>query len=227
MRVAIYFTPPRDHPLTRAASIWLGRDAFTGEELSTNTGMRAITAEARRYGFHATMKAPFRLAQGRSQEELDRALANFCRRGVGTEIPVLGLARLGRFFALVSEGPSEGVDALAANVVRAFEPFRAPLTEAEMVQRRSASLSPAQTDHLAHWGYPYVFGEFRFHMTLTGPVPPREHEAVEAALRARFDAFIGMSLAVDGLALFIQSAADEAFVVRALHPVGRDRLHAS
>src|SRR5690606_24575986 len=77
MRYAIYFTPERDHPLTRKAAQWLGRDAFGGETLPPSSAAPLSAAEvafqtaaARRYGFHATLKAPFRLAEGTSESEL-------------------------------------------------------------------------------------------------------------------------------------------------------------
>ena len=69
MRVAIYFAPPVDHPLSVAAAAWLGRDAWTGARLERGrvegfdpATLESLTAEPRRYGFHATMKPPFRLA---------------------------------------------------------------------------------------------------------------------------------------------------------------------
>jgi hypothetical protein len=60
----------------------LGRDALSGESLSgfaipgtDAQGWRELTAEPRRYGFHATLKAPFRLAAGLSADELFQAVA--------------------------------------------------------------------------------------------------------------------------------------------------------
>ena len=109
MRAAIYFTPPAAHPLTEAAALWLGRDAFTGEarSLSARDGenerdIREITAEPRRYGFHATIKAPFRLAANHSLAELDAALADFCRSAKAPAAPTLCLRPIGSFFALTA-----------------------------------------------------------------------------------------------------------------------------
>src|SRR5215471_9962322 len=104
MRVAIYYTPRADHPLTRAAALWLGRDAFTGQPLPTPPAdaidVSSVTAEPRRYGFHATMKAPFRLPRDRTLAELDRVLAAFCARIVPIKAMQLKIERLGSFFAL-------------------------------------------------------------------------------------------------------------------------------
>src|SRR6516165_8839808 len=104
MRFAIYYTPPADHPLTTAVALWLGRDAFTGRPQPTppdaTVDVGTITAEPRRYGFHATMKAPFRLPRDRGLAELDRVLAAFCAAIAPVKAMQLKIERLGSFFAL-------------------------------------------------------------------------------------------------------------------------------
>ena len=96
MRVAIYHTPPYEHPLTRAAADWLGRCAFTGAPKVASVAPD-LTASARRYGFHATIRAPFRPIEGCDLGELEDRLAQFC----GTAEPIaferLALAELGSF----------------------------------------------------------------------------------------------------------------------------------
>ena len=94
MRYAIYFTPEQHDPLTRLAADWLGRDPFTGAATkppaSTVLSPAEIafhTASARRYGFHATLKAPFRLAEGESQADLEAAMAEFARATAPVVIP--------------------------------------------------------------------------------------------------------------------------------------------
>jgi putative phosphonate metabolism protein len=223
MRAAIYYTPPADHPLTRAAAAWLGRDAFTGEPISERISEAvdadAITAEPRRYGFHATMKAPFRLARDRSLADLDRALAQFCGSAAPTGAITLRIERLGSFFALTPRLSNPAVAALAASVVRNFEPFRAPLEPHELARRKAAGLSGVHERNLVEWGYPYVFDEFRFHMTLTGPIAPEQREAVLAVLERRFGALIADPIEIDTLALFVQSESDTDFLVHARHPL--------
>src|SRR5262249_14198568 len=67
-RYAIYFVPPADSALYRFGAGFLGYDCYTGERLRQphDTALTAsewaqLTREPRRYGFHATLKAPFRL----------------------------------------------------------------------------------------------------------------------------------------------------------------------
>ncbi|MEQ8699164.1 MAG: DUF1045 domain-containing protein [Bauldia litoralis] len=220
MRLAVFFTPPRDHPLSTAAADWLGRDAFTGEkrERAPVAGFQTaeidtLTADPRRYGFHATLKPPFRIAEGHMADDVREALAGFCAGRPAIRIPALELTALGPFFALNIGGETGEVDALAADVVRAFEPFRAPASEAEIARRRPDALSESQRANLADWGYPYVFSDFQFHMTLTGRVPPERRAAMATVLRQRFASFIDQPLAIDALSLFREPSPPSDFVV--------------
>jgi len=215
MRLALYYTPPEHHPLSRAAAAWLGRDPWRASTAATAgpPGPEDIVREPRRYGFHATLKAPFRLAGGRTVDALRSALGDFCAAAQAVEIPEIALERIGPFFALVPAREPPVLQALAASVVQAFEPFRAPLTAEEVARRRPERLSSREREYLSAWGYPYVLDAFRFHMTLTGPVPEDGREAIEAILRRRFAAFIGRPLAVDALALFVEPDSPGDFVI--------------
>ncbi|MBB3998644.1 DUF1045 domain-containing protein [Aureimonas pseudogalii] len=217
MRYAVYYTPPSGTALALAAADWLGRDAF-GERVPRAPDARhgAIVAEPARYGFHATLKAPFRLAEGQTAEALDHALATFCAVRSGPRIGSLALARLGSFFAFVPETPDAGIAALEADAVERFEPFRAPLTEAETARRRPDRLNGRQRDHLAQWGYPHVLDQFRFHMTLTGPCDDT-NGSIEAELTARFAGFLGRAYVLEGLALFVQPDPDAPFRFHRYH----------
>lgn len=217
MRAAIYFTPPPGAPLTLAAAEWLGRDAFGSA--TPPAPFPAQTRSPRRYGFHATIKAPFRLAEGRTLAALDQALAAFAASNPAVHLPALALARLEGFFALVPAAPSPPLASLAASVVESFEPFRAPLTKDEIAKRRPETLSPAARHNLERWGYPHVMDAFQFHMTLTDRVPDQDAGGVESELRARFAPFIGQPLAVDGLAVFTEPLPGADFAVHALHPL--------
>ncbi|AXS39155.1 DUF1045 domain-containing protein [Breoghania sp. L-A4] len=234
MRTALYFTPRRDHPLLHAAVDWLGRDAYgervpsgpdldgSGPDTLTTEDWAKVTAAPRRYGFHATVKAPFRLARGKSVAELDAALSAYCLETAPVILPGLRLSRLGSFFALVPSEPSAHLQAFAGEAVRAFEPFRAELSDAEIARREKASLTQTQRKNIRDWGYPYVFDDFRFHMTLTGPVPEADQPRVEAALRTHFHAFLGEEgtsapFAVDTLALFVEPEDGADFTIFSAH----------
>lgn len=224
MRYAIYFTPAKDDPLTQAANLWLGRDAYEGRDLSapTDTGLaedewRMMTADPRRYAFHATLKAPFALADGKNETGLIAAVDAFAAQADAFDIPELVVAGLGPFFALVPGAPNPILQDFAGSIVEHFEPFRAPLSDADIARRRPEKLSEPQRNYLHKFGYPYVMEEFRFHMTLTGPVAEERREAMHKLLTERFAAFTGKPRRIDALTVFVEPQRGAPFSV--LHRV--------
>jgi putative phosphonate metabolism protein len=228
MRYALYFTPPMSDPLARVAANWLGRNPFSGEYvLPPAIGHMTVdeidrhTQMPRRYGFHATIKAPFHLSQEKDEAALLSAIMNFCGDLAPFALPPLRISRLGPFFALTPSEPSRALQDFANAVVREFEPYRAPLSTTEMERRNPQKLTERQRDYLARFGYPYVFEEFRFHMTLTGPVAEAEAAQVDRALHDFFEPVLSEPVNVANLALFIEPEHGEAFFVDSLHPLGR------
>jgi putative phosphonate metabolism protein len=228
MRYAIYFTPPAYDPLTLAASQWLGRNAFSGEATEP-PAVRGVdiqdvafnTALPRRYGFHGTLKAPFHLAPGITEAMLLRHLMRFAGAHHPFELPPLEVVRLGNFFGLAPCYPCERMNFLAASVVQEFDAFRLPLSEAELERADPGDLSAPQFANLHRWGSPYVMEEFRFHMTLTGPLAPSDSARFEAALRSYFAPYLERRLEVTNLALFVEEEPGAPFQVHSLHPLGR------
>lgn len=226
-RYAIYFVPPADTALYRTGAALIGYDVYRGERLPFPAGLglpdgewSALTREPRVYGFHATLKAPFRLAPGRREDDLAAEVAAFAgawREGTAVT-PALCVVD-GRFAALVGEVPCAALDRLAAGCVRAFEEFRAPLGDAERRRRLAVPLTARQRDHLERWGYPYVFEDFRFHMTLTGPLPPSRRDAVLSCLQESLGAVAGTRAAVDRIALLRQDDPGRSFRLLASAPL--------
>jgi putative phosphonate metabolism protein len=226
MRYAIYFTPPEDDVLSIRAATWLGRDAFRDRSLGQPAvagfdpaEVTALTEEPRRYGFHATLKAPFELAAGRSEADLAAQFEAFAAAIPAFEIPEIVLGQLGAFFALVPAAQSEELRAFAAACVAHFEPFRAPLSEADIARRRPEKLAESERGNLMRWGYPYVFDDFRFHMTLTGRVPAERQAPMRSALEARFESFIARPLAISHLSLFVEPERGAPFVMKRIVPL--------
>jgi len=213
MRHAIYFAPSPDTVLHALGSRWLGRDAFTGEALEqpSVTGLALVTGQPCRYGFHATMKPPFALRETVDPEALLRALAALAAEEHCFKVP-LKLALLDRFLALVPRGPCAALHRLAVRAVRELDGFRAPPSAVELARRRSAGLGTRQERHLEDWGYPYVFEDFRFHMTLTERLPPAEVERFEAVAEEHFASVLGAPVLIDGLTLFEEPAVGAAFL---------------
>lgn len=220
MRFALYATPAADHPLALAAAAWLGRDAFSGAALPlpevdglSGETIETYLADPARYGFHATLKAPFQLASGADESELVGAVERFAAASAPIRIPELVIRRLGRFFAFVPNEPVPALDDWAGRIVSEFEPFRAPLAEADIARRRVAGLTLTEEENLLRWGYPYVFDAFRFHMSLTGRVPKDDVERMDATLREHFKAFDGRPFEIDRLAIFVEPERGAPFRV--------------
>jgi putative phosphonate metabolism protein len=228
MRYAVYFAPALDHPLTALANDWLGRDAASGEELPQVAvegldaeDFAALTADPRRYGFHATLKAPFELKDGTAEYHLIDAFKAFAAERRAFTLPRITLGQLGPFFALIPAETSDELESLAADCVRAFEPFRAPLGEADILRRKPEKLSPSERHNLQTWGYPHVFEDFRFHMTLTGPTLEAQRDVVKAAIDAHFVDILDRPLAIDHLALFVETERGAPFTVLRIVPLQR------
>jgi hypothetical protein len=183
-RHAVYYTPPPGVFADFGAG-WLGWDVAKGARAARRVevdGADEITATPRRYGFHATLKPPFRLAEGRTFDEVQGAVAEVAAATPAIRGARLHHQRLGPFLALVPAGDHAPFSALADAMVRELDAFRLPPSDAEVARRRAAGLTPAQDAYLLRWGYPYVFEEFRFHMTLSGKLDTSTAARVEAAL---------------------------------------------
>lgn len=221
MRYAIYFSPAKDHPLTETASRWLGRNAFSGTLHDDHHDYADLTEEPRRYGFHATLKAPFELAEKYSEAELLAAVENFAANQSAFEIPRVVVGALGPFFALVPDRIYQPLQDFAAEVVDHFDRFRAPLSETDIARRRPQMLTESQRQNLSLWGYPHVMDDFRFHMTLTGRIDENEQPAIKEVLSTRFAEFTDRPLAISGLALFIEETRGAPFTVHSWHPLAQ------
>lgn len=185
-RYAIYFTPAPRSALADFGAAWLGWDSATGQEVdhlpAPGLDVASLTKTPRKYGFHGTIKPPFHLAGGTSFAELEAAFRALCASQAPVTLDALVLARLGRFMALVPDGPAAELAGLAEGFVKDLDRFRAPPSEDELARRRAAGLNPLQEANLAQWGYPYVMDQFRFHMTLTGRTEPEVGDEVERRL---------------------------------------------
>lgn len=218
-RYAVYFLPRRETALWRVGSAVLGYDAYAAQDVAppadlarAEPRLAELTAAPRRYGFHATLWPPTPLAPGTHRLALLSAVRAFAAARRPFAAPALEVATLGDFVALVPAEPSPGLDALAADCVRALAPFRAPLGEMDRRRHLAAELTPRQTNYLATWGYPFVLDEFRFHMTLTGKLAAADREPVRALLAETFAA-MATPLSIDAVTVLRQPTRADRFRV--------------
>ena len=212
-RWAVYFSPAPHSAWARAGARWLGRDV-DGETCGpppriAGWSVRAwsrVTAAPRRYGWHGTLRAPWRLAPEFGAADLLIALKRIAEEFTSFDLPRLQLGDLGGFLALQLVQPCAALQALADACVVRLQPMATPLTAAERDRYSAGGLSPRQEALLRDWGYPFVREDFCFHMTLTdrleGLSSPQRTE-LRAAAAASFDA-LPQPLHFDALSLFAQ-----------------------
>jgi putative phosphonate metabolism protein len=224
-RYALYFAPAPTSRLWAFGSSVIGFDAVSGEEIRQPTiaGIEPKdfydrTADPRQYGFHATLKPPFVLAAGRSVDQLLADVHDFALERHPFVLPSLDVTAIGAFLALVPGNPSAELHALADDCVSTFDGFRAPLEPTDRERRLKSPLTERQIRYLDTWGYPYVFEEFRFHMTLTGRLHHDERDTVRHALADLYRP-LAAPLHVDAITVFQQPARDQRFSVLARIPL--------
>ncbi len=220
-RFAVYYAPRAKSLLHELGSAWLGRDALIGERVPQPDipDIERLTTEPRRYGFHATLKAPFRLADGVSPARLPQDLSALAAELSPVTLPPLGLYPLGGTLVLVPQLKCAAVDQCAARCVEALDGLRRPSTPEELARRQAMGLAPRQEFYLLRWGYPYVFDEFRFHLTLTNALTPREAERILPEARRHFAPVLDRELTVDSLSLFRQPWPEAPFVLQQRFPL--------
>lgn len=215
-RYAIYWAPPADSLFWQECSRWLGRDCYSGQtwpkpdDLDAATWNR-LTALPRKYGLHATLKAPFRLQSGQSEAALLAQCATFAQHHTPFTLHDLDIAPLGHFIAIRPQKKSAALLDLADDCVRDFDPFREPAQASELSRRRAAGLNSLQENNLLHWGYPHVFADYRFHLTITDALPSSESRIWLPLLRQRLGFAIPKQTRFEAISLFMQPAADLPF----------------
>lgn len=215
-RYAIYYAPAQHSPWWNFGAGWLGRDDVQGTAMPqpalAQGPLERITAEPRRYGFHATLKAPFRLHADASADELEERMQFLARTLRPVPLGVLVPVFMDGFVALVPSQVIPTVSALAEACVAELDDLRAPTTQADLERRHSELLDERGRELLERFGYPHVMERFRFHMTLTG--------RVDTTLAGTIVAHVARPLAqlnaqappvLDRLCLFVENAPGAPF----------------
>lgn len=203
-RYAVYYAP-REGAFAFRANDWLGREPGNRRDLPQPIlpgigDPRDITAEPRRYGFHGTIRAPFRPTEGVGEDRIRATVSGLAAQLAPVICEGLRMETLHGFVALTPLGCEAALLDLGAAVVEGTNRLRAPLTGAEIARRRPNRLSPRQRELLDRWGYPHVMEEFRFHLTLTDRLD--QPEPIRAALEAHFAPVLPQPFVIEDLCLF-------------------------
>lgn len=213
VRVALYYAPALSDPLWPAACAWLGRDPETAATLPQPDlpDLHAVTADARQYGFHCTLKPPMRLRTN-YQAFVDDAAA-LARRLAPFTLPPLRVADLSGFLAVREAVPCPALRTLADACVAGVDRHRAPPEEAELARRRASGLSGAREANLLRWGYPGVFDEWRFHMTLTRRLTDAERAVFLPAAEAHLAGALPHPRQMNEICVFTQGQPGAPFTI--------------
>ena len=214
-RFALYWAPDVDDPLHEAAATWLGRDPETGAARPQPDlpDLPAITADARRYGFHATLKAPFRLAAGTTYAALRTTAAALAARTAPFDLPPLAVGDLDGYMALRETRPCPKLHALADAAIAGLDAHRAPADRWELDRRASARLTDAERAMLERWGYPAAFATWYFHMTLSRRLDADEQARLRPAAEAHFAPALARPRRVTAVALFSEARPGAPFLI--------------
>lgn len=172
-----------------------------------------ITAEPRTYGFHATLKPPMRLIEGAGWGEFMAAVRKVAARIAPFKLPTMAVCDLHGFLALRETFACPALQALADTCVGELDSFRMPPSRDELARRRKARLSAEQDEMLVRWGYPYVYGTWFFHMTLTRRLSDAEKSTIMPAAQDWFAPALAVTRHVEDICIFTQAAPYVAFTL--------------
>ena len=218
-RYAIYFAPAQDSPWWEFGSHWLGRDECLDRPMTqlalaqiTPAELFAVSEQPRRYGFHATLKAPFALSGGHTLDDLITRMQALATTLKPVALGPMQATMLGDFVALVPVTvPGELAD-LASACVTGLDDLRAPLSAADLLRRKAGHLDAREQALLAQYGYPYVLERYRLHLTLSGPVaPPMAERILQAAASPVAELNEKAPLVLGRLCLFVEPLPGQPF----------------
>lgn len=206
-RYAVYFAPQRQSALGLLGERWLGLCAETG---TRHNPPNRFVAGPRRYGFHATLKAPMRLADGVSEDDFLKSVKSLAALLQPVDLGFIEPRRLGGFLALMqASGAHDEVSNLAWSCVRSLDHLRAPLTPEDIARR--PGLKGVEQENLLQWGYPYVADQFRFHMTLTSALGDNDLSEALATFHNVAGSALDEPVMLDAISVYGDPGAPDTF----------------
>jgi len=218
-RYAVYFSPAITSPWWAFGAGWLGRNECSNlpleqaklEEISSEA-LYAMTQSPRRYGFHATLKAPFHLKSNFGESDLIEKLVLLSKQLQPVELGSMCAVKMGDFVALVPQAMSTQLNTLAEKCVTEIDDMRAPLTAIEIARRNVDSSDVRGQFLLEKFGYPHVLERFIFHFTLSGRITPQEADSlIKTVMNPVAQLNQNFPLVLDRLCLFVEDSPGAPF----------------
>ena len=189
-RYAIYYVPSENSELDLFGKCWLGWDPYKGVEttksdlskLPSFKKFSSLVLTPKQYGFHGTIKAPFRLKNEYTYNDLENKVREISKQIHSFYFDQLIIKKLGNFIGLIPTNNLK-INAVSNKFVEELDYLRDELSESEIKKRKPHKLTSNQKQMLFKWGYPYVFNEFKFHLTLTSKLNVVEIDEVFRSLQ--------------------------------------------
>jgi 2'-5' RNA ligase len=216
-RYAVYFSPDDQSALAHFGQHVLGRSAEHDRSDQANSAFSdherwyTLTERPAYYGFHATLKAPFELSSTHRSDDLIQACSALATRHKPIVLSGLAPRRMGSFAALTLPVQPPTLSDLANDCVLALEPWRATISEHDIKRRLGQGLSERQVDQLTKYGYPYIFDDFLFHMTLSSELSSDDSDFMQWLL-AEYERYAIDDPLLDRIVLYAQTDRNSAFL---------------
>jgi len=205
-RYAVFYTPPQG-ALHAFGEAWLGHSITTANatpRMATSglpLPISIITARPARYGLHATIQAPFTLADGCTQSDLGETVEDLANRLPACPIGRMHCDAMGPMLALLPVAQPPALLSLAGTIIRDLAPLRAPLSPETYKRYNHKGLTDRQRENLETWGYAHVMEDYRFHITLTDRLSKTHQATVLKLLKSQLSPILRAPLTLDALSL--------------------------
>ena len=220
-RYAIYYAPIENCELDVFGKCWLGWDPYKGVEITKSYPPKLPNLQKfsrfvlapKQYGFHGTIKAPFRLKDGYTYNDLENKVGEISKQIHSFHLDKLIIKKLGYFIALIPTNNLK-VNEVSNKFVEGLDYLRDELSENEIKKRNPIKLTSRQKKMLFKWGYPYVFNEFKFHLTLTSKLNIEEIDDVFKSLQNILTQFNLIKINFNSVCIFGQKSDEKFYFIK-------------
>ena len=220
-RYAIYYAPSENSELDLFGKCLLGWDPYKGVEttksdlskLPSFKKFSGLVLTPKQYGFHGTIKAPFKLKNEYTYNDLENKVREISKQIHSFYFDQLIIKKLGNFIGLIPTNNLK-VNAVSNKFVEELDYLRDELSESEIKKRKPHKLTSNQKQMLFKWGYPYVFDEFKFHLTLTSKLNVVEIDDVLRSLQNILKQVNLNKISFNNICIFGQKSDEKFYFVQ-------------
>lgn len=204
-RYAIYYLPPKGSELERFGAQWFGYDITNGQAVDPlrvhEFDLALMTQNARKYGFHATLMAPFPLRKKYKYDDLRLRVTKLAEQTSSFPVSALRFKSLSGHLTLIPNHHATALNLLEERLVTKLNKFRKKKSGEAFKKRLQVKLNALEREYLDDYGYPYVLDHFRFHFTLSDRADKPERTALIEYLERHFSEVFAQPQGIEELAI--------------------------